>query len=70
MPPYFGVVRENPAHTMIKKIFYVLVYIVSTIAFVVIFESGPDNFVGNLEKKFTEVRDFAVSFTKPPKPAK
>lgn len=40
---------------MIKNIIYFLVFLASTIGFVVLFESGPENYGASFEKKIKEI---------------
>ena len=49
---------------MISKLFWIALTLVFTFCFVVLFEYGPTNFVGNAQ---TEFQDFKTLFTQAPK---
>ena len=40
---------------LLRNIFWLAVFVISTLAFVVLFEKGPDNFVPNLQKQTEEL---------------
>ena len=45
---------------LVRKIFWVAVFIVATLAFIVLFEHGTDRFGANLRKQLDEIRTFVV----------
>jgi len=40
---------------LIRKIFWLALFLFSTLCFVVLFEKGPDHFVSNLQKQIETV---------------
>lgn len=43
---------------LLRKIFWLFLFLVATLCFVVLFEKGPANFVPNVQKQFGEVVQF------------
>ena len=55
---------------LIRQLFWFLVFVVSTLSFVVLFEHGPDNFGANFTKQVEALRTFVVEQTQTKKDAK
>ncbi|MEI8233623.1 MAG: hypothetical protein WCH57_02935 [Verrucomicrobiota bacterium] len=53
---------------LFRKIFWLAVFVFSTLCFVVLFEKGPDHFVANLRKQIETVTRFVQDQIKPAKP--
>jgi hypothetical protein len=54
---------------LLRKLFWLAVYVISTLSFVVLFENGTANFSKNLGKQVGEVKKFVsgqISSGKPP----
>lgn len=43
---------------LLRKLFWLAVFILSTLCFVVLFEHGPEKFQQNLTNQITEFRNF------------
>lgn len=54
---------------IIRQLFWVVVFLASTLSFVVIFEKGTTNFGANLGKEIGEFRQFVESQIHPKKDA-
>lgn len=50
---------------LIRKLFWIAVFLTSTLAFVVLFEKGPDNFPENFVKQAQDFRTFVEGVVKP-----
>jgi hypothetical protein len=59
---------------LIRKIFWVALFVFSTLCFVVLFEKGPDHFVPNVQKQVGEFSAFLIKTVQdqihPSKPGK
>lgn len=54
---------------LIRKLFWVVVFVISTLCFIVLFEHGPENFSANFSKQFAEFRKMVDEQIHPPKNA-
>ncbi len=54
---------------LIRKLFWVVVFVISTLSFIVLFEHGPDKFSTNLRKQIDEFRAMVTEQMQPPKKA-
>jgi len=54
----------------IRNIFWLAVFLLSTLSFVVLFEKGPTNFVPNVKTQVEDFRKAVVEELNPPKPEK
>ncbi len=52
---------------LLRKLFWVAVFLASTLGFVVLFEHGPDRFVENFGKQAEEFRQFVQGLASQPK---
>lgn len=43
---------------LLRKLFWIATFLISTLCFVVLFEHGPDNFSANLRKQVQEFAKF------------
>ena len=53
---------------LFRKIFWLAVFVFSTLCFVVLFEKGPDHFVSNLQKQIETVTQYVQEQIKTTKP--
>ncbi len=53
------------AMALIRKLFWIAVFLISTLAFVVLFEKGTNNFPENFVKQAKDFREFAEGYLKP-----
>jgi len=51
----------------LRKLFWIAVFLISTLCFVVLFEHGTANFGDNLNKQIEEFRKFAEGLVSPAK---
>jgi len=52
---------------LIRKLFWIAIFLISTLSFVVLFEHGPSDFGANLTKQVTEFRKIVEYQIHPPK---
>ena len=52
---------------LFRKIFWLAVFLISTLFFVVLFENGPEQFSKNFSKRVDELRKFVDEQVHPPK---
>jgi len=52
---------------LIRNIFWLAVFLLSTLSFVVLFEKGSNNFVSNVKTQIEEFRKAVVEEINPPK---
>ena len=55
---------------LLRKLFWVALFVIATLSFVVLFEKGPQNFIPNLQKQIEEFTKTVKEQINPPKPAK
>ncbi len=55
---------------LLRKLFWVAIFLISTLSFVVLFEHGPDKFTENLGKQVEDFYKFAEELLTPPKTEK
>ena len=49
--------------SLIRGLFWLVLFIFFTFSFVVLFEYGPNNFVNGFQKEFARVKSFVVKQT-------
>jgi hypothetical protein len=54
---------------LLRNIFWLLVFLLSTLSFVVLFEKGPNNFVPNVKIQIEDFRKAVMDGINPPKTA-
>jgi hypothetical protein len=52
--------KDGVPMELLRKTFWIVVFLFATLCFVVLFEKGPDNFLPNVKKQVTEFTDFLV----------
>jgi hypothetical protein len=50
---------------LIRKLFWLALFLVATFGFVVLFEHGTDNYLQNAQKEFETLRDWAQPLDRP-----
>lgn len=55
---------------MLRNLLWLVVFLISTLSFVVLFEKGTTNFQANLQSQVTEFASMAKEQLNPPKPEK
>ena len=55
---------------LFRKIFWVVVFMIATLSFIVLFEHGPEKFGANLGKQIEEIRKFVDEQMHPKKEQK
>ena len=50
---------------LIRKLFWLVLFVVATFGFVVLFEHGPDNYLQNAQAEFETLKEWAQPVERP-----
>jgi len=65
-----GALKLATQMALLRKIFWLAIFVFATLCFVVLFEKGTNNFVPNVQKQFQEFSKMVQDQITPPKTAK